>query len=549
MLPGSSSPKRIKYSTFISNYYQQALVLIILMGLFGFVWRSWPYTWDDSGITLAFSRNFARFGDIIPTERTGRVEGYSSFFWMLLNSGYFFAGLSPSSVLLIAKTTSTVFVFINIILYWALLDQTIITPQYKLIAILLYAINGYTISAAVDGMETSLYALLVISSFFLFFQRNKKPFFHFFFCTISALLILIRHEGFLFLVPFCLAILVEKREKVFFEPAIWVWMILFTAYHVWHYSFFHELLTNPMLAKRHWPYRPVFAGILDYLLYYGSPLLEFIYKYMGLAIITIVSFVTFKFPQDNNVEGGGRKDIIGYIALCGIFIICITGANWGAAARLSYPALPFILLFILLKLDTNRFFSKHKLARSISVIGIAINLVIVIQSSLIPPPDVITLAGVEKRASAIDIVQEFIGRPEITFAGVDMGGLLLYHGSGKKVIDLGLLCDKELAKNGYKNYSGYIFEQNQPEIIEAHGFWVNKLRETDQFTKFYTPIMTITNRNEQILYYRNDIADQIKTMRNLPYATAKDGFKDIDQPTLGSLGSFQVLDLRDPTNP
>jgi hypothetical protein len=324
---------------------------------------------------------------------------------------------------------------------------------------------------------------------------------------------------------------------------------MFTGYHAWHYSFFHELFTNPMLAKSHWPYRPVFDGLLDYFLYYGSPLLEFIFKYMGLAIITIVSFVTFKIPKKNNTEKGGKKEFIGYFALCGIFIICITGANWGAAARLSYPALPFILLFILLKLDSNRFFSGNNLARATSVIGIIINLVIVVQSSLIPPPDVITLAGVEKRASAIDVVQEFIGRPEITFAGVDMGGLLLYHGSGKKVIDLGLLCDKELAKNGYKNYSRYIFEENKPEIIEAHGFWVNKLKETDQFTNLYTPIMTITNRNEQILYYRKDIADQINTMRKLPYATAKDGFKDIDQPTLSSLGSFQVLDLRYPTNP
>ena len=130
-----------------------------------------------------------------------------------------------------------------------------------------------------------------------------------------------------------------------------------------------------------------------------------------------------------------------------------------------------------------------------------------------------------------------------------MGGLLLYHGEGKKIIDLGLLCDKELAKNGYTNYNQYLFERNNPEIIEAHGMWLKPLQASEIFARSYTPVMTLTDRNEQILYLRNDILSEIQANRTLSYATAKTGFADIDQPTLEKLGNFLVLDIRGKQKP
>jgi len=130
-----------------------------------------------------------------------------------------------------------------------------------------------------------------------------------------------------------------------------------------------------------------------------------------------------------------------------------------------------------------------------------------------------------------------------------MGGLLLYHGEGKKIIDLALLCDKELAKNGYALLNQYVFEQEKPEIIEAHGQWLAPLHASKAFTSSYTPVMVLTNRNEQILYLRKDIVRELKTTHTMNYATAKSGFDDIDQPALEQLGSFLVLDIRDNIQP
>ncbi|MEI7850103.1 MAG: glycosyltransferase family 39 protein, partial [Chloroflexota bacterium] len=173
---------------------------------------------------------------------------------MVSNAGFFKLGFNENSVLFVAKATSTLFAITNIILFWQIVRVTIKTYFYQVIAILLYSINSYTIASAVDGMETALYAFLVLISFLLWKKRTSNIGAYIGFVLASSLLILIRHEGALFLIPFGLALLIEKRWKILQDPIIYIWATVFFTYHIWHYLIFGELLTNPMLAKRHWPY-------------------------------------------------------------------------------------------------------------------------------------------------------------------------------------------------------------------------------------------------------------------------------------------------------
>ncbi|MEI7849712.1 MAG: hypothetical protein WCK35_28215, partial [Chloroflexota bacterium] len=204
----------------------------------------------------------------------------------------------------------------------------------------------------------------------------------------------------------------------------------------------------------------------------------------------------------------------------------------------------FIILVLMSFLDDHNRFAFNKLSLFTALIGLTMNLLIIFQTVTVFTPDIITLAGVERRASTFDEMQTILKQKIITIAAVDMGGLLLYHDKGKNIIDLGMLVDKELAKNGYSNLVEYLFEQNKPEMIEAHGMWLDPLNKTREFSQMYTPIMVLTNRNEQILYLRNDIVSELKTKYKMTFATVKSGFSDIDQLTLKSLGTFLVLDLR-----
>lgn len=524
----------------MKNY---GFVLAILSVYLLLVARAWPFTWDDSGITLAFSRNLARYGEISPTPLTSRVEGYSAFLWMIINAGLFRAGLDQVSVLTYAKSMATILSITNILLLWKLIKSIIQTTVFQVACLVLFAINSYTIAAAADGMETSLYAFLVIISFLLFKKRYAGRLNYALFGIVSSLLILIRHEGFLFLIPFFLLILRERGKNILKEPVVYTWAVIFFGYQTWHYSYFGEFLTNPMLAKRFWPYKIEFETPLYFFIYYLSPLVDFAYRYVGVLFLLITYFISEKKFHKANLAKENDELIILIIGVT-IIIMTITGANWRAAGRLSYPGLAFILLYLFARMDNPGLIISSRFFQFSAIICSVINLIVVIQSILPLNPDIITLAGVERRASSIDVVQRVLQRPTITFAGVDMGGLLLFHGDGKKIIDLALLCDRELGKFGYAQLDTSVFKTSNPEIIEAHGNWLQPLNNSLLFKSTYIPVMVLTDRNDEILYFRKDIFHELEMKFVMPVSNASAGYNDIDQPTLEKLGSFPVLNLK-----
>ncbi len=525
---------------------KQGVLLLVLAVFLALVARAWPYTWDDSGITLAFSKNLARYGDIFITPLNSRVEGYSSFLWMVLNAFFFWLGWQENNVLALAKTLSTAFALINILIFWKLIAANLRTPVYRIAALTLFALNSYSIASAIDGMETSLYALIVLLVYFSYKKHKTSRAAYIALAIFGALLVLIRHEGVLFLIPFVAEVLIRHRKDFLKEPFLYFWALAFLTYHLWHYTFFGELLTNPMLAKRHWPYHPGFDDWVATVTFYLIPLFDFVFRSISIFIcLPVYYFWQKKLKTGEETQENWR--LVHLIGLVSIFIMLITGANWGtgAAARLSYPGLAFLLLLLFSKIDDAELFAQSKTLQISAAFGILINVVIIFQALSQTIPDLITLAGVERRASVLMAAKIAIGHPQITFAGVDMGGLLLYHSDGLTVVDLGLLCDKELAKNGYTHYDEYVFEQSRPEIIEAHGFWLNPLREALEFTRSYSPVMVITGRDEQIFYIRKDIIQELESRYIMPIVIVKPvSTQDINQQTLAEFGSYSILDLR-----
>ena len=532
----------------LGQFKKHAVFFFTLAIFLGLVLRAWPSTWDDSAITLAFSRNLAQYGDILSTPLNGRVEGYSSFLWMAINALFFKLGLEQNNAVLVAKTLSTIFATLNILLFWKLIVANLRTPLHRATALVLYAINGYTISAAVDGMETPFYALIVLLAYFLYKKHQASKAWYVTFALVGALLVLIRHEGPLFLAPFAIEVLLRRRKDVFKEPFLYFWAFVFLAYHAWHYTFFGELLTNPMLAKRYWPYRPDFQGWMDVAVFYLTPVFDFFFRYITLFIsLPIYFFLRRKFNA--NEASQENWTLIHLISLVAVFVILITGQNWGAASRLSYPGLAFLLLLLFSKIDNPELLRKSKILQTGVAFGLLINLVIIFEGVSQTTPDVISLEGVERRASVLAAAKKALDLPTLTIASPDMGGLLLYHADGLKVIDLGLLCDKELAHNGYTHYDKYIFEESKPEMIAVNGFWLNPLRKAPAFARYYAPIMVVTERDQVIFYIRQDMIAKLAERYDLvsmspDSAPTKDS---VGYETVAEFGGYRLLDLREKT--
>jgi hypothetical protein len=70
-----------------------------------------------------------------------------------------------------------------------------------------------------------------------------------------------------------------------------------------------------------------------------------------------------------------------------------------------------------------------------------------------------------------------------------MGGVMLFT-NNVHVIDLGLLCDPVLARQGFRVIQPYVLEQRKPDIIEVHEVFTEttKLHTYPEFLQNYRPV-------------------------------------------------------------
>src|SRR5258706_3455100 len=203
------------------------VLFLVLVSFLLTVVYYWDKTWDDSAITLSFSRNLIKYGDIIPSQFSDRVEGYSTFLWMIINAAFFKLGFGEKIVLTTAKYVSTILSLVNILLFWHLVQEKIVQRFYQYTILILYAINLQTVTSATFGMETALYAFLVLISYILYQNRNRSWSTYITLTVTTSLLILILHEGLLFLIPFVIETYRNNPKRFLREPFLYFWGLVF----------------------------------------------------------------------------------------------------------------------------------------------------------------------------------------------------------------------------------------------------------------------------------------------------------------------------------
>lgn len=119
------------------------------------VWGYFLFTVDDTFISLRFSENLAQ--GLGPVFNPGeRVEGFSNPLWVAL---FGLLAFLPGDLFLLSKLVSSAF---YLACGWILLRQFIRRGEDPLPAALLYLASTPLVIWGVSGMETSLYALLLL---------------------------------------------------------------------------------------------------------------------------------------------------------------------------------------------------------------------------------------------------------------------------------------------------------------------------------------------------------------------------------------------------
>ena len=230
----------------LALWASRGLVLVGLLAQVFVAWRFRELTWDDSAITLGFSRTFAYTGRIEPTPGSGIVEGYSTTLWMLLMAAVAKVISSPVWLLAFAKISTLVLNLINVVLirYWFGSWTT------ETLANLVAGIVGSTLMfyETINGMETPLIMTLVLVMLVLFPKASRAG--RFWYIVAGCALLLMRWEAAWLLAPFVLA---ERNRRRAMLPAL-CWTLLFLASNLARWLYFGDLLPNTVVAKRHFPY-------------------------------------------------------------------------------------------------------------------------------------------------------------------------------------------------------------------------------------------------------------------------------------------------------
>jgi hypothetical protein len=223
--------------------------------------RYFDYYADDAFITLRYSRNLA--DGLGPVWNRGeRVEGYTTFLWMLMHAGFAKAGLNLVSVSLALSLVSLIATTLLVIGLWRVLASEepaktkLRSPVVPAVAVLALGLIDGVAFWGFSGMETPLTMTLITASVYLYLleRRGQAPFYTS--AVVLAAAAMTRPEA-LVLVPVTgvfklwAAIASEHRARDLRRVAMWgaLFAGLYGAYFLWRYNYYGEFFPNTYYAK------------------------------------------------------------------------------------------------------------------------------------------------------------------------------------------------------------------------------------------------------------------------------------------------------------
>jgi hypothetical protein len=282
------------------------------------------YYQDDAFITLTYAKNLLE-GHGIAWNPGERVEGCSTFLWLTLISllGRCKVELVFASQLLgLAAAMATLLLF-----YKAERKKLMLAP-------LLLSTNSCFAMCSISGLETVLYAFLILACYYLYlYQPGKKTLF--LLGVLYALTAMTRLEGIIFLgITFLFCFFHNRRccaenvRRTLFLAAGFI--CVFLPYTIWRIGYFGELLSCPVYSKGGTNLIKILFGaryLFDFITVYGFPLAVF------AAVSSPLHFLRTKLY------------IITLLAFYCLYVI-IVGGDHMQGFRFFVPILPLFYLLI-----------------------------------------------------------------------------------------------------------------------------------------------------------------------------------------------------------
>ncbi|HEY3874829.1 MAG TPA: hypothetical protein VGM92_05100 [Candidatus Kapabacteria bacterium] len=233
----------------------------VAISIYGII-RAIDLRWicDDAFITMRYVRNFVD-GNGLVYNIGERMEGYTHFLWLLLLAASKGLGFDPVDASMWLGIACFAGILILLLLMSHREQKKNPISIWLPVATTLFALNYDAQVWATGGLETALFALLIVLAFFIFFYTKLPPASRFLWTGFTlALLALTRPDGVLFTLVFAVSLLIKQwspQSSTANRTSGWksLGMLLLPSivigipYLVWKYFYYGNLLPLPYYAK------------------------------------------------------------------------------------------------------------------------------------------------------------------------------------------------------------------------------------------------------------------------------------------------------------
>jgi arabinofuranosyltransferase len=331
----------------------KGLFVCISLGIFiYFLIQLSGFYHDDAYIIVRYAENFLA-GNGIVWNVGEKVEGYSSFLWLMLIS---LLGYLKVDLVFASRILGVAFAFLTVALFF------IFSGQRRIIGALLLATNCCFANWALGGLETVAFGFFVFMGCCLF-QNNYRDLKHFFVIGfIFSLATMTRPEGMLFFtitLVFCL-FKTLRLTNANVKAAPWLaagFLLSYFPYFLWRLYYYGHLFPCTFYVKGETDLFKLLFGaryIFHFLLLYGFPL---------VSLLFVKGWKRFFREQAYLLS----------ILLAYFIYILIIGGDHMQGFRFMVPILPMLYLLVQNAFYQSRFINKPVICNTCLLVILVVN--------------------------------------------------------------------------------------------------------------------------------------------------------------------------------
>jgi hypothetical protein len=302
-----------------------------------------PFTPDDAYVSYRYAKHLSEGGGLVFNPGDPPVEGYSNFLWLLISAAvHRLGGNVPTAV----PTLGAYLSVLSIVILWLLYRRRRLPAHQTLIPVLLFASSAPFVLYSVSGMETALFAALLLTAVLVFEKaassHNTGAWILLAFTCV--LLALCRPEGVLVMPLIIGYFAVTDRPTLRRRPIIVAVSIFVTAvviYQAWRVTYFDEAVPRSLwvnsgggMSVRVW-----IENMRMYLVMQGADYAPMGYYY---AVLVILASIGLSLTTSSGAAKHGER-----LALAIVVVYAIVYVNFvDPAPGMRYHAPLIGLLFV-----------------------------------------------------------------------------------------------------------------------------------------------------------------------------------------------------------